>query len=176
MTSKIEKLAVAQAIYKVVAAQVSTKDKGNLRGQVDAEMLADYEANGNRTRDVRVNGQIVGTLSVKKSKPKPAIAAEVVSHAAVEDLDRFNDWLWRSEPDKLIDYIFANADDFAAWWLDLTGELPDGCEIVHITVPGEPAVPEQVTGTTLKVDEYKVADALKGELTGAVAALLTEGD
>ena len=58
--NNLEKLAVAQAVYKAVGAIVSTKDHDSLRGQIDAELIEQFEADGTDRKRLMLNGQEVG--------------------------------------------------------------------------------------------------------------------
>ena len=177
--NNIQKLAVAQAMFNACSKIVSTKNGNSLRSTVDEETIYEYKHYGVKNRDVLINGYKVGTYSIKFSKEKPAVPDTEDASACVEDVDKFNTWLNTLASDNLpmlLDFIFAYADDFAAFWLEITGELPDGCEVVYRTIPGAPAEPSKIIGTTLKIDEYKVADALKGELPEIVSHLLESGD
>lgn len=154
------RLAVAQAVYKTVAEYVSTKQDDNLRAEFDRAVLQAYDQTGAKSFDVKIGDAAVGTVSVRKSKEKEE------SSLYVEDKESFDKWLLATgvghqeityRNDEVIDYFLS------------TGEEPDGATI-NIT-----RVPEQVTGTTLKIDTNKVADALAGGLPQAVSNLLTGG-
>lgn len=152
----VEQLAVAQAVYKSVAGIVSTKDADSLRSMCDADTIANYASTGAKSYDVRLLGEKVGTYSVRVNKAKK------VSTLAVEDQDAYMAWC--------ADNGFVLTDDKRAQqWLDQTGEVPDGCTVLVDEQP------ERVAGTTLKVDERKVAEVMGGELPAAVRGLL-EGE
>lgn len=63
MTSE-ERFAVAQAVYGLAGAMVKTKTPGNLRADMDAEALELYDAHGVKSKELRVGGRKVGTLSL----------------------------------------------------------------------------------------------------------------
>lgn len=174
----IEKLAVAQAVYNVVGRAVSTKSPTSLRAQLDAEAERAYKMEGIKSRDVMLNGEKVGTYSCKFTREVPYQNAEFEDVPALEDMQKFKAWMTRLDADdrKLLKrFVCAHADELADWWLQETGELPGGCEIVHKkvadAVPGRPA---GFNGTVLRIDEEAVAHALAGELPAAVAGLLTD--
>lgn len=146
----VEKLAIAQAVYKTVAGIVSTKEKDNLRGMCDKDAIANYLSTGAKSYDVRLMGEKVGTYSVRVSKPRHDERLKVV------DMDAYVAWC--------VENACMTTDDAQAERrFRETGELPDGCEL-EVT-----DTPETVAGATLKVDEAKVADAL-GDALPAVAA------
>lgn len=63
-----ERFAVAQAVYKAAAPQVKTKEPGNLRGRLDAEIIDEYRKSGVKSKEIRVGGSKVGTLTLKVSE------------------------------------------------------------------------------------------------------------
>lgn len=65
---ELDRLAVAQGVYKAVAAQVKTGDPDNLRGRAEAEFKALMDSDGVDKVKLRVNGTDVGTMSVSYSK------------------------------------------------------------------------------------------------------------
>ncbi len=156
----IEQLAIAQAIYKSVAEEVSTNNPNSIRYIADSEMLKAYELGGIKSRDMRVNGQKVGTYTVRVNK------AFSKDRPVLTDISAFKAWL-DDNHDYAIAYALSQAD-FAAWVI-AQGELPDGYEIERVEFP------EAATGTTLKVDVQKVADAMGNELPNAVAGLIGGG-
>ena len=158
--TSIEKLTLAQAIYKVVADAVSTKNPDSMRSKIDEEMIKAYELDGIKSRDLRINGEKVGTYSVRTRK---AVTKDL---PVLKDLSAFKAWM-----EDNADYAFAfaySSPDFVKWVVN-QGELPDGYELNHIEIP------EQATGTTLKVDVQKVADVIGNELPSVVAGLLEGG-
>ena len=192
----VEKLAVAQALFKVIAAAVSTKEPDSLRSRVDAETVATYEQTGAKTFDIRINGRVVGTYTVCVSKEEHRM------DLAVEDRPAFDAWCLENglaeerasfevrmpdEPtgdqaaafDLLVREgiiterrrIDTSPDAMreARRVLEENGEVPAGCEVRYRDVESEP------TGTMLRVDPRLVAQAMGDELTGAVIGLLAEG-
>lgn len=199
-----EKLAIAQAVYKAVGAAVGTRDPDNLRGRCDAEARRAFEEDGVKSRDLRVNGVKVGTLTAKETADTRATVLRV------KDRDDFTDWVEGNMPDEVIyevvvrtklagvaDKVFEAAKDahretvtnggrsggceriaYSTMVIDEHGVLekcvedgvvPDGCEVVDV---GEAP---RYGGTTVRVSVPKVANALGGTLTGAMANLLTDG-
>ena len=65
----LERLAVAQALYKELGAITSTGNPYSLRGMCDEELRADFEEDGTDRRRITLNGVEVGKLSVKVTKP-----------------------------------------------------------------------------------------------------------
>lgn len=165
-----ERLVVAQAVYKAVAAQVGTKDPGNLRGQADSELLRLYREMGVKSIDLRLGGEKVGTYSVVMGKAQPE---RHESSVRVTDPDRVMAWA-ADNPEELEGFMATEWDAFARWCLEEHGEVPDGCEVVERVTPARPAEP---TGrTTLRVDGQAVAEAMGDRLPTAVAGLLSGGD
>lgn len=152
-----EKLTIAQALYKSVADVVSTKNPDSLRAEVDAEMLDTYRREGIKSRDLRLNGEKVGTYSVRVKK------AFTKERPVLTDMSAFKAWL-EDNQEYAVGYALSQPD-FAEWVIQ-QGELPDGYELDRVEFP------EIAAGTTLKVDVQKVADAMGNELPSAVAGLL----
>ena len=77
----LERLAVAQALYKELGEIVSTRTPYSLRGMCDEELRRDFEEDGTDRRRITLNGVEVGKLSVKVTKPgKPKAVQVDVSH------------------------------------------------------------------------------------------------
>ena len=164
----VRRMAVAQALHKVVAAEVKTGVADNLRGEFDALMWDRYErakAIGAppKTLDVELDGEKVGTYSFTTSAAEPA-RTEV--HLQVENRSRLLEWA--------LDHGFADVDmrRVEAHFAD-TGDVPDGCLASPVNIPAKPA---RVTRTSLRVDPAKVARSLGGELGDAVAYMLEGGE
>ena len=155
--SNEERLAVITAFGKAVK-----QAEKQVRDEVDAQMRDDFMAFGVTQKQLTVNGQKVGTISARMSKPKvghfPSIAnaQEFVEWLRTSDggLDTLNR-LVTVKPDLVLDAAVAD------------GELPDGCEMV------ERFEPPMMTGTTVRVQTQKVVEALGNNLGAAAAALLT---
>lgn len=168
-----EQLYVAQALYSALGAEVSTKNPDNLRGRSDARAVALYEADGTRTRNARLNGMKVGTYSTKVEEATPAEDAEMGYVLHVVDARKVAKSAGAEAMER---YVEMHADEFARWWMSLTGEMLEGCEMSYEVVkPARPAMPERVTGTVLRIDPKKVAQALGPQLAPAVTYILTDG-
>lgn len=161
----IEKLAIAQGVYKVVAELVSTKNSNGIRGKADHQLMELYDQMGVKSMDLKVSGQKVGTYSVTMAKATPekqSTALQVNDKAALVAWTKENSDEWN-------EFVDSTIEAFAQYVFEEYGEVPDGCETVtHVT----PAAPEHPKGTTLRVDPQKVADALQGQLPSYVAGLL----
>ena len=154
----MERLAIAQAVYKMVADAISTKDPDSIRGRCDAGMMDAYAADGTKSRDLRIGGEKVGTYTVRTAK------AVHGSRIDVTDEDAY--YAWADENGLMKAVVDAAA---VQAWMDETGEVPDGCASVTTDVP------EHATGTTLRVDVEKVVDAMHGQLDGVRALMLGDG-
>jgi hypothetical protein len=168
--SDIERLVIAQALLKTVTKYTSTKDHDSLRARADADMLENYERMGMKSIDLRINGEKVGTYSVKVSKPTSAAKS---SRVVVDDSDAAYKWAMTAAKDEYNDWCIANIDRFCEYALSEFGEVADGA---HVVTDETAAQPERATGTVLKVDPPKVAHALGTQLPQAVAGLLTGGE
>ncbi len=163
----VRRMALAQALYKVVSAEVKTGEEFNLRGEFDAIMRERYakaKAIGAppKTLDVEVDGEKVGTYSFTTS---PAEPERTEMRLQVENRARLLEWAVEN------DYATVDMKRVEQMFAD-TGEVPDGCTAVPVHIP---AMPARVTRTTLRIEPEKVARSLGGELGDAVAYML-EGE
>lgn len=161
-----ERLAFAQALYKSVSELVSTKDPDSLRSNVDRYYQAQYEKTGAKSFDLTINGEQVGTYSLKFSKEKDQ---ETRTELEIYDFEELARWFNNQPMERIMYYVALNLGDFARYCFNVEGELPDGCRTREIITA---AVPKQCIGGMLKVDPPKVAQALHGQLGQSVAGLL----
>ncbi len=157
----IQQVGVLQALYKVIAKDVSTRDPDSLRSRVDADVIGRYEATGAKSYDIRYGGEKVGTYSVTVKKATTSTVFDLV------DDDAFGAWLSSDEGTAAIDaFVSDHVEEFVRYVVEQTGEIPDGVE------PREVVTPERVSGTTIRIDPKKVAGALGNSLSPAIAGLL----
>lgn len=162
--SNTEKLAIAQAFQNVIGDMVSTKKPGNLRDAVDREMRELYEGNpmAGRSYDVRLLGTKVGTYSLTVSKPTESVAK---MQLRIDDSAELLGWA--------IAEGFVNVDMSAVdAYFQEHGVVPDGCSAIEVVTPGSAG--GEITRTTLRIDEEKVAQVMGNQL-GAYAQNLLEG-
>ena len=166
----IERLAIEQAIYNAIGADLKTGETHNLRGEVNAYYLDQYEHSGATGFEVRVNGHKVGTYGFNKVKGRPAETVTEVVVTNVDALRAYDD----SDFDAfcahwVLDHIEAIARDYFAE----TGELPDGMAVMEHYVP---EVPDGIkTGGTLRIRPEFVGMA-RAAIEGNVIGLLTGGE
>ena len=160
--SPIERLTIAQAAYKALGKLVDTKSSDSLRSEMDREMMAELQLTGSDRRRLMLNGQQVGTYSVKMTKPVDTVEPEMV------DAEKFIQWLRTSDGglDTLRRVVFGEPKKLLKL-ATIDGELPDGCRMRKVVEP------QRATGTVLRVDTEKVAAALGGELPSAVVGLIS---
>ena len=166
----IERLAVEQAVYNAIGADLKTGVPDNLRGQVNGFYLDLYRQTGATGFEVRVNGQKVGTYGFNRVKGTPertVTELRVVDEGAMraDESEDFNEWLtaWLEE----------HLPELAVRYATETGELLDGMGYVTETVP---ATPDTIRPNgTLRVRADKVADALGNALPATIAGLLGGG-
>lgn len=164
----VQRLAVAQAVYKAVSGIVSTKDGDSLRSECDRVLVDQYERTGAKSYDVPINGVKVGTYSVKVSKAKPKRKAPRVW---VDDGDEFAEWLASEDGACWLRHLVdEHGDELAFGVFYETGEIAPGC-VAQLNYC-EPAEPSRVTGTTLRVDTAAVAEAMGPVLGESVMGLL----
>ena len=169
--SDLQRLAVADAIGKAIKDVTNPRGGAHgaptLRTEADDALRADFEASGTDRRRIVINGQEVGTLSARISKPESGTRVVVDDEKSfviwLKESDGGEDAIWRLIHDpKTRDAIIAAAT--------ADGELPDGCRVEQYDKPA------QWLGTTLRVSVPKVGAALGGELPSAVMGLLGGAD
>lgn len=159
-----EALAIMQAIYKAAGEVVSTKDAGNLRGQVDAHLMDMYETFGVDRIELRVNNEKVGSLGLRKSTKAKTKTTVYVNDAVAAAK-------FVAADEKLAQLVLGAAQKALVAYVEDTGDVPDGCDVSTETEPAG-----TVLGTTIRgCDPDAVADALNGALPDAVTGLLGGG-
>lgn len=160
-----ERLVIAQAIYGKLGELVSTKDPGNLRAKADEEYKRLYDESGAKSFQMRLNGQNVGTYSIRTSKAKPQ---EERLELVIQDKRELCEFISQQPVEALAQFAVCLFEQYAEWHWDNTGEVPNGCDIQTIITPAqEPSY----LGGSLKVKPEEVAQALKG-LDIGIAGLL----
>lgn len=163
MPNKVDRLFAVEAIIKALM-----DERDELKSECAHELLEAYEENGDTQRRSQYFGKGAGTLSVAFSKEKPS--EEKVEYS-LADRDAFADWL-DENPLSYARFIRDNAVEFGQWWLEQTGELPDGISRIAYMTEAEP---ERVTGVRLAVKKDVIMDALRPMLPASVAGLLEGG-
>lgn len=166
----VERLAVAQTFYKLAGELVDTKNPDSLRSVVDRGYKELYEQTGSKSFDVMLDGQQVGTYSIRFSKPKPEETRDVF---VVTDYEKLAQWFDGLDAGTIADFAADNLAQFAEWALNKTGELADGCSLTPVTTP---ATEKRYIGGTLKVDTESVMNAMGELLPPGIAGLLGGGD
>ena len=164
---QIERLAIEQAVYKVIGADVAANDPGNLRAEVNAYYHDLYEQTGATGFEVRVNGQKIGTYGFSKVRGQKAHTERIVT---VTDVDA----LRADENDGFLEYcsgwLEEHLPELAVQYATETGELLDGMAVVERE---HPATPDTIRPNgTLRVRPEKVAAALGNALPATIAGLL----
>ena len=168
--SDLQRLAVAEAMGKAIRGMTDPRGGAHgaptLRTECDDALRADFEASGTDRRRIVINGQEVGTLSARLSKPESG--TRVVMD---KDYDLV-DWLRHSDGgfDALLRLVRdGKTRDAVIAAATADGELPDGCRVESYDKPAA------WLGTALRVDPKKVGAALGAELPSAVVGLLGGG-
>ena len=166
---EVEQLAIFQALYSELGKKVSTKDPDSLRSRIDEEYRELYEQTGSKSFDVKLMGDVVGTYSIKFSKPQDSVTSMEFEVACLEDL---TEWFDQQAPKELMEeYAALNLEKFAEFYFTHTGEMPEGCKLQkHIT----PGIDKHYMGGMLKVNAESVANTIDMLMPG-VAGLLAGG-
>lgn len=161
--TKVERLAIGTALKSKIDEIIGTKDAGNLRGEVDAEIIRAFERTGERSFPVEVNGRKVGTMSIVTAKATPEVRKKSLK---ITDADAYLEWA--------IGNGFIVPDDAGIKEnFERAGEIPDGCEVVETVTPATDG--NIAKGTRLRVDADGVIDALGGYIETGVAGVLESG-
>lgn len=161
-----ERLAFAQALYKAVSELVSTKNPDSLRSAVDGYYLKLYDETGAKSFNVTINGEDVGTYSLKFSKEQPQ---QTRTELEIYDFEELAKWFNDKTDEEIRYYVALNLGDFARYCFNVEGEIPQGCRPKEIITA---AVEKHCIGGALRVDTSKVAQAMRGQLGQSVAGLL----
>ena len=168
--SPIERLAIEQAVYNSIGADLKTGVPDNLRGEVNGFYLDLYQQTGATGFEVRVAGQKVGTYGFSKVKGTPerkVTELRVTDPQALLDDDSEDFVSWCA------DWLRDHLPELAVQYCEQTGELLDGMELVTETVP---ATPDTIRPNgTLRIRPEKVAAALGNALPATIAGLLGGG-
>ena len=169
--TNIQRLAVAEAMGKAIKDMTNPRGGSHgaptLRTECDDALRADFEASGTDRRRIVINGQEVGTLSARLSKPESG------TRVVMDDTGLFVRWLRESDGGYDAIWRLVTASKTHQVVLDAAtedGELPDGCRVEGYEKTSA------WLGTTLRVDVKKVGAALGGELPSAVVGLLGGGE
>ena len=163
----VERLALAQALYKMAGELVDTKNPDSLRSEVDRNYRELYIKTGAKSFEIHLNGEQVGTYSIRVSKPKDA---ETHTTFEVTDYEKLAKWFDTREEDGYCEVFAAqNLAQFAEYVFEDSGEMPDGCELQTVVTP---AIDKQYLGGTLKVDVESVINAMGEQLPPSIAGLL----
>ena len=167
---QIERLAIEQAVYNAIGADVSTRDPDNLRAEVNRHYHDLYEQTGATGFEVRLRGQKIGTYGFSKVKGQKAHTERIVTVTDVDALmadasEEFAAWL--------ADYMREHRAELAVQYATETGELLDGMAVVERE---HPATPDTIRPNgTLRVRPERVAAALGNALPATIAGLLEGG-
>lgn len=150
--NKIDKLFAIKAIEKKLV-----EERKQLESDAKLEMAQDYADSGVTQKRSVMFGKEAGTLSYIPPKDEEQI------EWLISDWTALGEWLAK-DPKAAEKYIFAHAQDFGQWWLDETGEIPDGIRrnTYTTTKPGSArlAVKEDVVISQLGGNLFEAANQL----------------
>ena len=150
--NKIDKLFAIKAIEKRLV-----EERKELEADAKLEMASDYAESGVTQKRSVLFGKEAGTLSY--IPPKDEEQVEWI----LTDWEKLAAWL-KNDPKAAEQYIFAHAQGFGQWWLDKTGEIPDGIRrnTFVTTKPGSArlAVKDEVVISQLGANLFEAANQL----------------
>lgn len=165
---EVEWFLFLKMVRDAIGKELDTKNKSNMRGQVDAAYRRLWEQTGGKTYDMRMRGRKVATYSVKTKHE---------AHKTVYDLadaDAFGDWLLSGDGTHAATlWADRHAEQFVKWYVEETGEIPDGVEPRDVMTSTEG---EYDSGMVTHFQPQQVIEALGDDLPTAVAGLLGGGE
>lgn len=123
----LTQLAALQSLYKLLGEVLSTKNPDGLRGQADARFRELYESTGIDRIRLTVNDEEVGKYVAKVSSP----TKRTVMH--VNDVEALLD----DNIEVMKAFVREHRAEYADYYLDATGAVPDGCEMTVEDVPAQ---------------------------------------
>ena len=161
----LTRLAIAQAVYKAMGDQLATnggKHGNNIRTEADDMLRASFDTLGTDRIALEVNGERVGTLSARITKPTNEIGYSLTNPGELVE------WLRSGEGYAVLTEVVKKQwKAIAKASVDMDGEVPPGIDASTYSVPA------RWDGTTLRVDVAKVRDALGTGLPAAVAGVIS---
>ena len=162
----LQRLAVAEAMGKAIKGVTNPRGGAHgaptLRTECDDALREMYETEGVDRKRIVINGQEVGTLSARLSKPESG------TRVVMDDRDALVEWLLHSDGGE--DTIKRLVSDSKTRDAIIAAATADGCRVEDYEKPAA------WLGTALRVDPKKVGAALGAELPSAVIGLLGGGD
>lgn len=152
----LTQLAGLQALYKQLGEILSTKNPDGLRGQVDSRLHELWETTGVDRLRLMIGDVEVGKLTAKISKPQKRTTMYVNDPDALLMDDAV-----------MLAFVRAHAREYAEFYLEQTGAVPDGCEL------GVEDVPAKWQGTTITGCKPQQVLPMLG--VGRVAGYIEEG-
>ena len=134
-------------------------------GDCRETLLMEYEEDGTDRKTSKFFGPEAGKFSVKRTGGSEA---HVDLEFSLDDDVVFCEWLDENK-DAAIRYAIANAQDFGRFWLNYSGEKPDGIEVDEIAVPAQPPT---LSAQIYSFKSNVVIDKLGGNLIEGVNQLL----
>jgi len=154
---KVDKLFALKAVEKRVKTE-----REELEAEVRNDLISQFAESGNDRMRSPYFGNDAGTYTYIPPKD------EEMTEWNLADWSKLADWLAK-DPKAAEQFIFANFEQFGKWWLEQTGEVPEGIARVTFTTtkPGS---------TRLAVKDQVVFDKLGGNFLEEVNQLLLEGE
>lgn len=105
-----------------------------VEGECRETLLAEYDKDGTDRKTSKFFGPEAGKFSIKRTG---GCEAHVDQDFTLDDDEKFVEWL-EGNKDAAVRYAILNAPDFGRYWLNWSGELPDGITLEEIEVPAQP--------------------------------------
>ena len=158
--TKIDKLFALKAVKKKIDEEYKL-----LEGECREELLEAYARDGVDRKISPFFGLDAGKFSIKRSGGKDA---ETVRDFELADDEKLAEWL-ESNHDAALRYAMLNAKDFARYWVNWSGEVPDGMEMTETHVE---ATPPTLSAQIFNFKDDVVLGKLGGNVLDGVNELL----
>ena len=158
--TKIDKLFALKAVKKKIDEEYKL-----LEGECREELLEAYGKDGTDRKTSPFFGPDAGKFSIKRTGGKDA---ETVRDFELADDEKLAEWL-EANPDAALRYAMLNAKDFARYWVNWSGEVPDGMEMTETHVEAQPAA---LSAQVYSFKSEVVMDKLGGNMFEKVNELL----
>lgn len=158
MPNAVDRLFAIESIKQKV-------DEAEKKARLDAE---DYLASVESTSPVQIS-EVFGPDAGEYKRGRTRARKDVKFNLA--DRDAFAEWL-DDNPLSYAKYLLEHAEDFGQWWLEETGELPEGISRVEYEIPAGYTAPK-----IYKADYEHVRQVLAtgGNILEVASSLLLEG-
>lgn len=166
----LRKLVLLKYIENECKKQTDGKNVDSLRYEVDRYYDEMNEKEGTDKVAVWVDGERVATYYPRYSEET---RDKREMHIGISNRVEMWKWFATVDGEELRSFATAHIEDFIDWIWSETGEIPDGCTLDDIVIPGKK---KERIGWGLRIYQDKMREIVKNKLPGAASLLLGDGD